>query len=331
MGKFVVVLFCFLLGIQHITEADDSSLVSEATDRDRLWEAWKYWHEKTYSTLDEETARRNIWEKNMDAIFAHNAAGKSYTLAMNKYGDQIQLHGYTNVVRNGETWEREEMNRARHPVAMGACGGTTPPSSLDWRKKGVSSGVREEGQTGKVIPFVLTEALECYHIIKTGQMVQLSVQEAMDCCGDSTLASGFDCIIHRTKGLCSAGDYPSQPAGNCNAAFCQAAANCRDTGHVIKNNETDLMCAVAMTPTVAGIDASQPSMAFYHSGIYHDPHCSTSDLNHALLVVGYGSSGGIDYWICQNSWGTDRGLAGYILIERGKNTCGIASEAFYPV
>ncbi|XP_078621161.1 digestive cysteine proteinase 2-like [Branchiostoma floridae x Branchiostoma japonicum] len=326
MGKFVVVLFCFLLGIQYIAKADDGFIVSEVTDRDRLWEAWKYWHGKTYSTQDEETTRRTIWEKNMDAIFAHNAAGNSYTLAMNKYGDQVQLPSNTNIIAN-----EEYLDRKRHPVAMGTCGGTTPLSSLDWRTKGVSTGVREEGQSGKVIPYVLTEALECYHVIKTGQSVQLSVQEAMDCCSDSTLASGFDCIIHRTKGLCSAADYPRQPPGNCNAFFCHAAATCKATGHVIKNNETDLMCAVAMTPTVVGIDASQTSMAFYHSGIYYDSHCSTSDLNHALLVVGYGSSGGVDYWICQNTWGTDWGLAGYILIERGKNMCGIASQAFYPI
>ncbi|XP_066264498.1 procathepsin L-like [Branchiostoma lanceolatum] len=266
----------------------------------------------------------------MDAIFAHNAAGESYTLAMNKYGDQIQLPRTKNIITNEEKWERENMDRRRHSVAMGACGGSTPSSSLDWRKKGVSTGVRTEGQTGKVIPYVLTEALECYHVIKTAQSVELSVQEAMDCCSDSTLSTGFDCIINRTEGLCSAADYPSH-AGTCVAYFCHAEANCKATGHVIKNNETDLMCAVAMTPTVVGIDASQTSMTFYRSGIYHDSHCSTSDLNHALLVVGYGISGGVEYWICQNSWGTDWGLAGYILIERGKNTCGIASQAFYPI
>ena len=41
----------------------------------------------------------------------------------------------------------------------------------------------------------------------------------------------------------------------------------------------------------------------YESGVYYDPVCSGMKLDHAMLVVGYGSMKGEDYWICQNSWG----------------------------
>ena len=50
------------------------------------------------------------------------------------------------------------------------------------------------------------------------------------------------------------------------------------------------------------VDASTISFQYYTNGIYTDSDCNRSNLNHAMLVVGYGrdSTSGLDYWILKN-------------------------------
>ena len=48
------------------------------------------------------------------------------------------------------------------------------------------------------------------------------------------------------------------------------------------------------------VDASSFSFKYYHGGTYVDESCSNKKLNHAMLLVGYGSSGEQDYWIVKN-------------------------------
>lgn len=66
-------------------------------------------------------------------------------------------------------------------------------------------------------------------------------------------------------------------------------------------------------------------------GVYNEPACSSVRINHAVLVVGYGTSPS-DYWLVKNSWGTRWGMDGYIKMSRNKNNqCGIVSYAVYPL
>lgn len=102
------------------------------------------------------------------------------------------------------------------------------------------------------------------------------------------------------------------------------------------------------------VDAASISFRYYTSGIYYDTECSKTNLNHAMLVVGYctDSSTGLDYWILKNrsapysndatifnvyictsySWGSYWGNSGYMKLARNQhNMCGIATAATYPV
>lgn len=68
----------------------------------------------------------------------------------------------------------------------------------------------------------------------------------------------------------------------------------------------------------------------YSSGILTLSTCSVNPVNHCVVLVGYGTENGQDYWRFQNSWNTNWGEAGFFRVKRGENACGIMTYgAFY--
>jgi len=48
-------------------------------------------------------------------------------------------------------------------------------------------------------------------------------------------------------------------------------------------------------------------------------------VNHAVLLVGYGTEDDVDFWLVKNSWSSSWGDNGFFKIERGVNMCGISN------
>jgi C1A family cysteine protease len=80
-----------------------------------------------------------------------------------------------------------------------------------------------------------------------------------------------------------------------------------------------LKTSVVTSPVSVCLDASNWSL--YKSGVFSN--CGTTNLNHAVLLIGYEDSGA---WLVKNSWGTTWGESGFIRLAAG-NTCGIAQHA----
>ncbi|CAK7313258.1 Procathepsin L [Vulpes lagopus] len=114
-----------------------------------------------------------------------------------------------------------------------------------------------------------------------------------------------------------------------------SAAN--DIGFVdIPQREKALMKAVAtLGPISVVTDAGHQSFQFYKSGIYFESDCSSKDLDHGVMVVGYGFEGtdsNNKFWIVKNSWGPEWGWNGYVKMAKGQNNhCGIATEPAIPL
>ncbi|GMR30903.1 hypothetical protein PMAYCL1PPCAC_01098, partial [Pristionchus mayeri] len=103
--------------------------------------------------------------------------------------------------------------------------------------------------------------------------------------------------------------------------------------NISRGDEEALKSAVALIGPISVLIVASPSFQHYGDGVYYEEGCSSEDVNHAVLVVGYGTDPrGGDYWLVKNSWGTSWGEKGYIRMARNRdNNCDIASYASYPV
>ena len=144
----------------------------------------------------------------------------------------------------------------------------------------------------------------------------------------------------KNGGLCSEADYPYTSGKTKMIGPCQTT--CRKNSRVApssytdvqKNSDRAMMSAVAQQPVSVAIDVDQAFMQ-YKSGIFNSNTCGTA-VKHAVLVVGYGSSNGQDYYKLKNSWGTQWGSQGYIFFQRGgsggrrEGQCGMLQYGSYP-
>ncbi|OVA08706.1 Granulin [Macleaya cordata] len=266
----------------------------------------------------------------------------SYTLALNAFADLT--HHEFKASRLGLTFVPSDVvgsNPRRSSSLLGGSGVVGDiPASLDWRNNGAVTPVKDQGSCGACWSFSATGAIEGINKIVTGSLVSLSEQELVDCdksynsgCSGGLMDYAYQWVI-KNEGIDTEEDYPYQAGDRtCNKNKLQRRIVTID-GYtdVPANDEKELLQAVASQPVSVGICGSDTSFQLYSKGIFTGP-CSTS-LDHAVLIVGYGSENGVDYWIVKNSWGTSWGMNGYMhMLRNGPNAegvCGVNKLASYP-
>jgi hypothetical protein len=112
----------------------------------------------------------------------------------------------------------------------------------------------------------------------------------------------------RTNGakLMSEASYPytGRQGATCRYAAAQGVAGIRSYASVTAGSESSLLAQAAVGPVAVAIDSSKRSYIYYSGGYYYEPTCSTSYLDHAVLVVGWGTDATHgDYWLVKNQWG----------------------------
>ena len=135
-----------------------------------------------------------------------------------------------------------------------------------------------------------------------------------------------------TNGLCAEDAYPYTAGGGTAGACkktCTPVVTVTKYTDVTKGDEDALKDAVTKQPVSIAVDASGSQWQLYKSGVFNHPTCGT-ELDHGVLLVGYGVQAGTDYWKIKNSWGATWGLEGYMHMQSGANMCGIANSASYP-
>jgi cathepsin L len=310
---------------------------SLSTTDEQLFQSWMQEYGKKYSTHSEYQHRFIIFKSNLAFIDSHNKKNLSFTVGMNQFGDLSSKEFKSLLLNNKMKYTSQSSLRSNFPFTLPAATDDT----FDWRTKGVVPDVRDQGQCGSCYAMTAISSMEVACAIKHLKPYSLSEQQVVDCsldygnagCNGGLMDNAF--MYLKNCSVVTRISYPyTARQGKCKYACNTSDIDCRVLSYVDlpPGDEVKMTAAIQIGAISAGIDAGHNSFQLYKSGVYYEPQCSSTQLDHSVLIVGYGTLGNNDYYIVQNTWTTTWGLQGYILMSRNKkNNCGIATMPSYPI
>ena len=308
-------------------------------------------------------SRLEIFSQNHDKIEAHNAKNLPWTMGHNPYshltwqefrdlkdlGRQLPQratrgrdNGTKHTEKGGPTYAKWRCQYNHFP----SCDPRAIEKRSDWVDKGAVTGVKDQGSCGSCWSFSTTGAIEGAYFLKTGELVDFSEQQLVDCssdygnngCSGGLSVNAFD-WIKSNGGLCKEEDYPYNAVQNNRCTSCDAVKGSAPTSWFdVESTDAAMMSALDQQPVSIAIEADQSDFQNYSGGVLTTTSCG-SNLDHEVLAVGYGTMefadhDNVDYYRVKNSWGPSWGDEGYIYLERGNHKdgqCGMLLAASYPV
>ncbi|XP_017081705.1 putative cysteine proteinase CG12163 isoform X2 [Drosophila eugracilis] len=304
---------------------------------DHLFHKFQVRFGRRYVSTAERQMRLRIFRQNLKTIQELNAN----EMGSAKYGitEFADMTSSEYKERTG-LWQRDEAKATGGSAAVVPSYPGELPKEFDWRQKNAVTEVKNQGSCGSCWAFSVTGNIEGLYAVKNGELKEFSEQELLDCdttdsaCNGGLMDNAYK-AIKDIGGLEYEAEYPYKGKKN-QCHFNKTLSHVQLSGFVDlpKGNETAMQeWLLTNGPISIGINAN--AMQFYRGGVSHPwkALCSKKNLDHGVLVVGYGVSDypnfhkTLPYWIVKNSWGPRWGEQGYYRVYRGDNTCGVSEMA----
>ena len=318
--------------------------------RNNVKELFKVWHliyekEYNYNTL-EGIQKYVTFKKNLKEIQEHNSKNTSYKQGLNHLSDMTyeevekfynltpmnpsEMRGFLRNLISLDDFNEEDEELA--PVQ--SISEIVDRSNVDLRS--IMRPVRNQGSCGSCWAFGTMAAIEGVYNKKNSSKLSdwLSTQQLVDCDTSNKGCNGgwFSGAMNFFKAHPAI--YESQYKYTAKKGTCSESSktktSIKTTGYSYASNANSLYNLLSNGPVAIAVDANSTFMK-YKSGIYSSK-CSTS-VNHAVVLVGYGTSNKVGYWLIRNSWGTGWGEKGHINIKEDKantGSCNVERYGYQP-
>merc|ERR1719323_899508 len=213
---------------------------------------------------------------------------------------------------------------------------TTVPASYDAVSLGLVSGVKDQGNCGSCAAFASVALVETCFLKTIGKSTgDYSEQHFVDCGYDGVLNNGCNgaaphgypkWLKDKKPNLASESGYPYKATrSTCSTSyktFFQGVSV--SDAYWTESGTEDLLKKLVYQHGAVMVGIYANTISSYKGGVFAG--CSAGVRpNHAVVVVGYGTENGVDYWLIKNSWGSSWGDKGYIKLKRGVKMCGIGN------
>ena len=309
---------------------------------------------KSYYSKVEYHKRLQVFAKNLARIHRHNSDYPDDALwGVNEFTDLTEAE-----FRSSRLMQKRPSPLFEEASYLPVDVPSDLPDTWDWSEKGAVTGVKDQGSAGTCWSFSTTGNLEGQYFLAGNNLTSLSEEQFVDCdynnCGvfggwpylayqyakkqGDVEAEGsypyccgtgdcYPCMADKNRTFC--GPPPTYCNRTCLAKSSNFVPNLQvESWRPISKNETEIAAELISTgPLSVLLDAG--GLQLYHSGVWNPSKlfCNDVDLDHAVLLVGYGTEKTLlsekPYWLVKNSWGAKWGMNGYFKIMRGEGRCGI--------
>ena len=270
------------------------------------FEDFAHKYDKVYHA-SELSARRANWEAAKAEISVHNSrSGTSWAAGLNEHADLSWAEFKEHMLM-----KPQDCSATHTSTGWTVPSGVGIPDSIDWRAKGALNAIKSQGQCGSCWTFSTSGCLESHHFLKTGNMVNISEQQLVDCagafnnfgCNGGLPSQAFEYIMFN-GGIDSETQYAYTAKTGAKCLYDgKPVATVAGVHNITSNDEQELTAAVGTTGPVSIAYEVASDFRLYKNGTY-DGNCSTSptDVNHAVVAVGYGhdDTAALDYFIVRN-------------------------------
>ena len=219
-------------------------------------------------------------------------------------------------------------------------------TKVDWTTDShCVSPIQDQGYCGSCWAFSATAASESAYCQKSGKFVKLAEQQVVSCDIDNQFGceGGYpeNAIKYIGKHpMAREEDFPyvsynGTTNGTCTIDY--TSPRLVNTGikgqKKVGKTDRDLRRAIKTRPTEVGVAAGGKVWANYVSGIVSA--CDTTELDHAVVAVGYDVESHVHSYKLKNQWSTEWGSQGYIYVQADAKVkggvCGVLSDSHYPI
>jgi len=266
--------------------------------------------------------------------------------------DPSRVRNFTDSPASNDSSQQDGSNSLIAVSTSAVMGhGESLPESVDWVAAGYLGPVLNQGSCGSCWAFTAATVISSRLAVSgKANVTDLSEQQLVSCstsnlgCAGGSYENAWSYV--QVSGLVSSAQYPYTCQSTTQTPPCDTSTLNQPVVSATPfklgqapglKTEADLKAALATGGPIALAISTPSCFKQYSSGVLMQSDCpcyaGPSSINHAVTLVGYGVSNGINYWLIRNSWGAGWGMNGNVMLQMGVSgagMCGMLTDPNYP-